>query len=101
MYRGLLSALEDPYSVYYSSEELTELMQQSEGVYYGIGAVMGMDAETSLPRISSSTTFCTEMPRYHTARISITIAIPVNIPPMNRPLPLPLSPCLGALCEEG
>ena len=52
MYRGLLSALEDPYSVYYSSEELTELMQQSEGVYYGIGAVMGMDAETSLPRIS-------------------------------------------------
>lgn len=31
MYRGLLSALEDPYSVYYSSEELTELMQQSEG----------------------------------------------------------------------
>lgn len=52
IYKGLLNALGDPYSVYYSSEELTELMQQSEGVYYGIGAVMGMDTETSLPRIS-------------------------------------------------
>lgn len=52
LYRGLLEALEDPYSEYYTAEELSELMSQTEGVYYGIGAYVSLDEATSLPKIS-------------------------------------------------
>lgn len=52
IYKGMLQALDDPYSEYYTAEELNELMTQTEGVYYGVGAYVGIDAETSLPRIS-------------------------------------------------
>lgn len=45
IYKGLLESLEDPYSVYYTNEELIELQQQTEGVYYGIGAYISQDAE--------------------------------------------------------
>lgn len=54
IYRGMLSALGDPYSEYYSAEELVDLMQQTEGVYYGIGAYIGLDTATSLPKISGT-----------------------------------------------
>lgn len=52
IYRGLLEALDDPYSEYYTPEELEELMTGSEGIYYGIGAYVSLDAESSLPKIS-------------------------------------------------
>lgn len=51
LYRGLLDALGDPYSEYYSAEELNLLLQQTEGVYYGIGAYIEVDAATTLPKI--------------------------------------------------
>lgn len=54
IYRGMLSALGDPYSEYYSAEELDALMEQTEGVYYGIGAYIGLDETTSLPKISGT-----------------------------------------------
>lgn len=54
IYKGLLGALGDPYSEYYSSEELMELMEQTEGVYYGIGAYISLDTATSLPKISGT-----------------------------------------------
>lgn len=38
IYSGLVDALDDPYSVYYSAEELNELQMSTEGIYYGIGA---------------------------------------------------------------
>lgn len=38
IYSGLVDSLEDPYSVYYSEEELKELQMSTEGIYYGIGA---------------------------------------------------------------
>lgn len=38
IYTGLVNALEDPYSVYYSAEELKELQMSTEGIYFGIGA---------------------------------------------------------------
>ena len=38
VYDGLVKALGDPYSVYYSAEELKELQDKTEGIYYGIGA---------------------------------------------------------------
>lgn len=52
IYRGIMEALDDPYSEYYSAEELQALMEQTEGVYYGIGAYISLDTETSLPKIS-------------------------------------------------
>lgn len=52
VYDGLVKALGDPYSVYYSAEELKELQDKTEGIYYGIGAYIGIDADTSLPRLT-------------------------------------------------
>ena len=52
VYKGLLSALNDPYSEYYTAEELASMMEQSEGIYYGIGAYVSLDTFTGLPRIS-------------------------------------------------
>lgn len=52
IYRGLMDALGDPYTVYYSAEELASFMEQTEGTYYGIGAYMTQDLETTLPMIT-------------------------------------------------
>lgn len=53
MYEGIVASLGDPYSAYYSKEDLLQLMEQTEGIYYGIGAYVGMDAKTGLASISS------------------------------------------------
>lgn len=53
LYRGMIASLDDPYSEYYTPEELEALMQQSEGIYYGIGAYVSLDTNTQLPKISS------------------------------------------------
>lgn len=53
MYRGLMEALDDPYSTYYSAEELEEVQQKTNGVYYGIGAYVGYDADAGYAQISS------------------------------------------------
>ena len=53
MYKGMVDSLGDPYSVYYTEEELNELMEQTYGVYYGIGAYVGLDAVTGYPKIIS------------------------------------------------
>lgn len=52
IYSGMIASLGDPYSAYYSAEELKEMEQDVEGIYYGIGAYVGTDAETGLPVIS-------------------------------------------------
>ncbi len=52
IYKGLLAALGDPYSEYYTAEELNDLMEQSEGIYYGIGAYVSLDTITALPKIT-------------------------------------------------
>jgi carboxyl-terminal processing protease len=52
MYKGMLEALDDPYSEYYTAEELNDLMTDTEGIYYGIGAYVSLDTETTLPKIS-------------------------------------------------
>lgn len=51
LYKGLLNSLEDPYSVYYTNEELIALQQQTEGIYYGIGAYI-QDGEAGYVQIS-------------------------------------------------
>lgn len=52
IYRGMISALNDPYSTYYSQEELEELQNKTQGIYYGIGARVSIDTDTMLPRIA-------------------------------------------------
>ncbi|MGN0331355.1 MAG: S41 family peptidase [Kineothrix sp.] len=52
MYAGVVASLGDPYSTYYTEEDLDALMEQTEGVYYGIGAYVSVDAETGLALIS-------------------------------------------------
>lgn len=54
MYSGLIDALEDPYSVYYTEEDLEDLMEQTEGIYYGIGAYVSTDQKTGLAMISGT-----------------------------------------------
>ncbi len=52
IYKGMLEALDDPYSEYYTAEELDALLTDTEGIYYGIGAYVSIDEETTLPKIS-------------------------------------------------
>jgi carboxyl-terminal processing protease len=52
MYEGILASLEDPYSEYYSPEEFQAIMEQTEGIYYGIGAYISTNTETGLTMIS-------------------------------------------------
>ncbi len=52
IYRGMLDSLGDPYTVYYSADELSSFMEQTEGLYQGIGAYMALDSETQLPIVT-------------------------------------------------
>ncbi|MFI3176555.1 MAG: S41 family peptidase [Eubacteriales bacterium] len=52
IYSGILDSLGDPYSVYYTEEEVQDLMQSTDGTYYGIGAYIGMGTDTNLPTIA-------------------------------------------------
>ena len=52
MYAGMVDSLGDPYSVYYTQEEWEELMRDTEGVYYGIGAYVSIDSKTGCGKIS-------------------------------------------------
>ena len=52
LYRGILDATDDPYSEYYTPEELAELQESSSGIYYGIGAYIGLDPKTQYCKIS-------------------------------------------------
>lgn len=48
MYHGLLNSLEDPYSCYYTKEEYAALMEELEGTYCGIGALVSQNASTKV-----------------------------------------------------
>lgn len=52
IYKGLMDSLGDPYSVYYTEDELQDLLADTSGVYYGIGAYVSMDEDLGFPRIS-------------------------------------------------
>lgn len=51
LYHGFVAGLGDPYSTYYSKEELEAVMESNEGVYYGIGAHIGFDKDTGYCKI--------------------------------------------------
>ncbi len=48
MYHGMLWSLGDPYSCYYSAEEYAALMEEMEGSYCGIGALVSQNASTKV-----------------------------------------------------
>lgn len=48
IYKGIVDSLGDPYSVYYTQEELDSLLEMSSGVYYGIGLYLSQDPKTGL-----------------------------------------------------
>lgn len=52
IYKGMIASLGDPYSEYYTAEELHSMMEQSEGIYYGIGAYLSLDTVSGLPKIT-------------------------------------------------
>ena len=52
IYRGLMDSLDDPYSVYYTPEELEELLQDTEGIYYGIGAYITTNLTAGYVQVS-------------------------------------------------
>lgn len=48
MYRAIFEALGDPYSTYYTAEELNSFLESSSGTYCGIGVVVQQNAETGV-----------------------------------------------------
>lgn len=52
VYYGMMDSLGDPYSTYYSQEEIEKVMEESEGIYYGIGAYVSFDTEKDVAVIS-------------------------------------------------
>ena len=48
IYKGLMSGLNDPYSVYYSEAEYKALTENTSGVYAGIGAIVQQDPDTKI-----------------------------------------------------
>lgn len=51
IYRGIVASLNDPYSEYYSKEELRAALDDSEGISYGIGCYVSIDQEMNMPMI--------------------------------------------------
>lgn len=47
MFAGMLAALQDPYTVYYSKKAYDSVMESSEGAYYGIGVVVQQNPDTN------------------------------------------------------
>ena len=50
--KGLMAALNDPYSFYYSPEEFKDMWEDDEGNYTGIGVLISANYETQLGIIS-------------------------------------------------
>lgn len=52
MYRGIMEALDDPYAEYYNTEEWIEMQNDTEGIYFGIGAYLMKDMDYLYPRVT-------------------------------------------------
>lgn len=46
LYTGMVAGLDDPYSVYYSKEELESMEESTSGEYSGIGVTLSQDPDT-------------------------------------------------------
>lgn len=52
IYEGMMDSLGDPYAAYYTAENYQALMNETQGVYYGIGAYLQKDLDTKYPKIT-------------------------------------------------
>ncbi len=52
LYKGMVAALDDPYSEYYTKEELEEAVNSNKGISYGIGAYISLDKQMNMAMIS-------------------------------------------------
>lgn len=46
LYTGMVAGLDDPYSVYYTQEQLESMEEATSGEYSGIGATLSQDPDT-------------------------------------------------------
>jgi len=46
IYKGLVEGLGDPYSVYFSEEELNAVMENTSGTFYGVGITVQLEQDT-------------------------------------------------------
>lgn len=53
IYQGLMDAVGDPYTSYFSADDFNTFMEQTTGAYYGIGAYVAQDIERNYPKINS------------------------------------------------
>ena len=51
IYQGFLSVLNDPYAVYYTPDELTSFLDETNGSYCGIGALVSQNVQTGVSTI--------------------------------------------------
>lgn len=52
VYKGLVAALGDPYSEYYTKEELEGVMNDNRGISYGIGAYISLNKQWNMAMIN-------------------------------------------------
>lgn len=52
IYKGMVNSLGDPYSEYYSREELEEVVSSNMGISYGIGAYISINKQMNMAMIS-------------------------------------------------
>ena len=46
IYKGMMAGLDDPYTVYYTSEEYSSLTEETSGLYCGIGVLVSKNVQT-------------------------------------------------------
>lgn len=52
IYKGMVNSLDDPYSEYYSKEELEDVINSNQGISYGIGAYISMSKQMNMAMIN-------------------------------------------------
>ncbi len=53
IYQGLMQAVGDPYTNYFTADEFDAFMEQATGAYYGIGAYVAQDLDRNYPKVNS------------------------------------------------
>lgn len=51
LYKGVVAGLGDPYSAYYTKEEMKQVEESISGVYYGVGITMSLNKENNLAEV--------------------------------------------------
>lgn len=52
VYDGIMASIDDPYACYFTADELVELSQDTQGIYYGIGAYLMIDQKYGYPQVT-------------------------------------------------